>query len=301
MGSECCTNQSAIVTSKEGTNSVLSNSPRESAAAQSRLNRRDVVPTPRARSKAHQMQSLQPHAHANKGKVKTGESIKGLESAPLGGVAAAISMRPIHKSESEQPQTSHAHQVLEFATHAADMRAPKCKLEERQEKSAMASEVPKPSPPESIPNIESAEDNKEDMLLSVEPSVERPAKQPAEEPARRIRADSDIPMERIHETLSFRKENPSLHMLTGGLWPQVTTINFKVEAEHCKRECTDFLEEKYVILNHVDCGAFGEVKKIREYATGAFRALKIINKNKCQKTKSSNDEIAILKQLVGHP
>jgi hypothetical protein len=300
MGSECCTNQSPAATNKEVINSGLSKTLKEDSAGHARPHRRDLAQNPRESSHAHQMHSLQPHAQADKGRGDIQKPIAGLDSAPLGGAAVGIVMKPLHKSESEQPQTSHVHHVLEFSTHAADMRAPKCKGQEkvpekvsekegkqerpesRREKSAFAREAREDGERVPLLKVGSVEEDKEGQLL----------------PRSRPRRDTEMPLERIQETLSFRKEDPSLHMLTGGLWPQMTSINFKVEAEHCKRECTDFLEEKYVILNYVDCGAFGEVKKIREYATGAFRALKIINKNRCQRTNSSNDEISILKKLV---
>jgi len=75
--------------------------------------------------------------------------------------------------------------------------------------------------------------------------------------------------------------------------------NFKVEPLHfrCERKKAS-LEDKYLILEVIGRGNFGEVKKIKDKITGLYRALKVIHKNNCQKTDNFADEIEIIKKLV---
>lgn len=60
------------------------------------------------------------------------------------------------------------------------------------------------------------------------------------------------------------------------------------------------LEDKYEILEFINKGTFGEVKKIMDKNTKEIRAAKVMDKKKCQMTEKFSDEVEILKKL-DHP
>ncbi len=75
--------------------------------------------------------------------------------------------------------------------------------------------------------------------------------------------------------------------------------NFKIEPLHFRGERKkESLANRYVVEDIIGRGSFGEVKRIRDKVTGLYRALKVINKDNCQKTDSFADEIEIIKKLV---
>ncbi len=75
--------------------------------------------------------------------------------------------------------------------------------------------------------------------------------------------------------------------------------NFKIEPLHFRREQKkESLEDKYTIESIIGKGSFGEVRKIKDKATGQYRAMKVMSKETCQKTDNFADEIEIIKKLV---
>lgn len=78
--------------------------------------------------------------------------------------------------------------------------------------------------------------------------------------------------------------------------------NFKIEPVHFRKECTkeSFLS-RYSPGEIIGRGSFGVVKKIQDQETKAYRAVKIISKDKCQHTDNFVDEIEIIKKLVPSP
>ncbi len=109
------------------------------------------------------------------------------------------------------------------------------------------------------------------------------------------------PGEECRQVLTLRRSTNHvglLNMSASAVTPQFSTIRFKVEPAAFRRENEDFLEEKYLVMEFIDKGTFGAVRKISEFATGSIRALKTINKEMCQMTNNYTDEIEILKKLV---
>ncbi len=67
---------------------------------------------------------------------------------------------------------------------------------------------------------------------------------------------------------------------------------------HFRRENKNVMKEKYEVLGAVGKGSFGEVRQVRERATGRVRAVKIMPKSTCQMTSNFVNEIKILQKLV---
>jgi len=92
--------------------------------------------------------------------------------------------------------------------------------------------------------------------------------------------------------------NNSTDLNNSGVFLRCQT-NFKVEPIHFRLEISkEDLEKQYIIEDVIGRGSFGEVKRIKEKATGMYRAIKVIEKNNCQKTDDFADEIEIIKKLV---
>ena len=72
----------------------------------------------------------------------------------------------------------------------------------------------------------------------------------------------------------------------------------KVTPELFRCEKQGSISDRYETLNFVDRGAFGEVNKVMDRITKQLRAVKVINKEKCQMTHNFADEIKILKRIV---
>ena len=71
-----------------------------------------------------------------------------------------------------------------------------------------------------------------------------------------------------------------------------------VGPEMFRKQKEGSLLEKYEQLDIIGKGCFGEIRKVKDKATGKIRVLKSIFKAKCQKTELLVDEIEILKKLV---
>ncbi len=194
---------------------------------------------------------------------------------------------PIMKAFSEKPPTVQG--VLEFKPHPS-------KLSSARTKSSMSGLVPvRVEEPEGV-KIELPEGEQEPRC-----TVMMPSKEPTN---MQIEEETKLSPEAAAKLLgkggtAMRKFTPAtMSQTTGNFVSRFSSINFMLEAENLRGENVGFLEEKYAVLEFVDRGSFGEVKKVRETATGRIRALKVINKGKCQMTDSFADEIAILKKLV---
>ncbi len=76
------------------------------------------------------------------------------------------------------------------------------------------------------------------------------------------------------------------------------SLNFKPMPAQFRCENKNKLEERYDVLEMVGKGGFGEIRKIKDKNTGTIRALKIMQKSRCQAAKEFSDEIQILQRLV---
>ena len=76
------------------------------------------------------------------------------------------------------------------------------------------------------------------------------------------------------------------------------TVNLSVDPSKFRLEQKCLIEDKYEMLYLMGKGAYGEVKKIRDKETNALRAVKIVNKDKCNVSENFMEEIDILKRLV---
>ena len=71
-----------------------------------------------------------------------------------------------------------------------------------------------------------------------------------------------------------------------------------VDLSRFRLERKSSVEDKYVVLNALGKGSFGEVKLVMDKKTSSKRALKVISKDTCMPSKNYADEIEILKKLV---
>lgn len=111
-------------------------------------------------------------------------------------------------------------------------------------------------------------------------------------------------VEEIKKTVEEKKEpyqrSKTVNLRAESVWgnsiAKKGTLN--ISPQHFRRENKQVFEKKYEVIGNIGKGAFGEVKKIKERATGNIHALKIIGKDKCEKTVSLNEEITILQKIV---
>ena len=128
-----------------------------------------------------------------------------------------------------------------------------------------------------------------DKKVKANPNPELPEEQKA---TLHLNRQPVIPKESLQHSL---QSGPLPHM-TAGLG---SITSMKIDREAFLGENKSVLDEKYQVMAFVDRGSYGEVKKIRDRVSNTIRALKIINKSKCQMAESSIEEIVILKKLVG--
>eukprot|EP01022_Parablepharisma_sp_SALTPOND_P021490 TRINITY_DN425_c0_g1_i1.p4 TRINITY_DN425_c0_g1~~TRINITY_DN425_c0_g1_i1.p4 ORF type:complete len:288 (+),score=28.19 TRINITY_DN425_c0_g1_i1:3717-4580(+) len=82
--------------------------------------------------------------------------------------------------------------------------------------------------------------------------------------------------------------------------PSTQKFQLSMAPEYFRRENKSVVNTKYDSLETVGKGAFGEVKRVRDKATGCIRAMKVIAKEKCEASSKFADEIKILQKL-DHP
>ena len=76
------------------------------------------------------------------------------------------------------------------------------------------------------------------------------------------------------------------------------TYEFSPIPAQYRSENKDKLEERYEVLEAIGKGGFGLVRRIQDKSTGVCRALKTMQKAKCQDPREFSGEIKILQKLV---
>jgi len=76
------------------------------------------------------------------------------------------------------------------------------------------------------------------------------------------------------------------------------SAKLKVAPYHFRVEKPGKLEDTYQNLGVIGKGGYGEVRKMKNFITHEIRAVKAIEKSKCQMTSNFSDEIRILQKLV---